>query len=164
MDAREEYFYPSSVTVRRGGSVVWDWTGQATHDVRDDTGMGLFYSGLSSPGSPGFSFTFVSAGSYPYVCTLHDGMKGRVEVPIRAVATRSGVRIVWSAEAAPDGFVYDVQLRHPGRRWLSWLEGTTELRDTYAADGGTYLFRARLRLANSGATSDWSEPDRVKLG
>ena len=36
----------------------------------------------SSPGSTRFRVTFIKAGSYPYICALHDGlgMKGRVRV------------------------------------------------------------------------------------
>lgn len=156
VDAREEYFYPSSVTVRRGGTVVWDWTGEATHDAVDETGMALFDSGPTPPGGPSFSFTFVAAGSYPYVCTLHAGMSGRVEVPIRAAAADGGATVVWSSDTVPDGFALDVQVKRTGQRWRSWLEGTTELRETYPAVSGAFRFRARLRLETTGASSDWS--------
>ena len=156
VDAREEYFYPSSVTVRRGGTVVWDWTGEATHDAVDETGMALFDSGPTPPGGPSFSFTFVAAGSYPYVCTYHDGMAGRVEVPIRAVAAEGGVTVVWASDTVPDGFAFDVQVRRIGHRWRSWLEGTTGLRERYLAGSGAFRFRARLRLEATGASSDWS--------
>lgn len=164
VEARENYFYPSTVTVRRGGAVVWDWTGQATHNAVDATGMGLFDSGLTPPGGESFSYTFSSSGSYRYVCTLHDGMAGRVEVPVRAVASAGGVRVVWSANVAPDGFVFDVQVRRPGHLWRQWLDGTSDLRGTYEAGSGALRFRARLRLAPTGTSSDWSEAAKVRLG
>jgi plastocyanin len=164
VEARENYFLPSSVTVRRGGTVVWDWTGNATHNAVDDTGMQLFDSGLTPPGGPSYSFTFEAAGSYHYVCSLHQGMAGRVEVPIKATAAKDSLTVVWSAGGLPDGFVFDVQVRRAGHGWRSWLRGSTELRDTYVAGDGSYRFRARLRLAATGASSDWSEADRVILG
>ena len=101
VDAREEYLYPSTVTVRRGGSVVWDWTGQATNNAVDATGLGLFDSGLTPPGGPSFSFAFDAAGGYRYVCTLHAGMAGRVEVPIWAVATADGAKVAGPTRRCP---------------------------------------------------------------
>jgi hypothetical protein len=143
---------------------VWDWTGQATHNAVDATGMGLFDSGLTPPGAPSFSFAFDAAGSYRYACTVHAAMAGRVEVPVKARIVEDGVTVVWSQRIAPEGFVYDVQVRRAGHPWRSWLDETTDLRETYAAQAGTFRFRARLRLAAAGTSSDWSQPDAVTLG
>lgn len=163
VDAREEYFYPSSVEVRRGGAVVWDWTGEATHTATDETGMGLFDSDLVPPGGPSFTFAFIAAGSYPYVCTLHEGMDGRVEVPIRASVIDGGAMVVWSSDAADAGFMFDVQVRRTGHRWRSWLEGTTEPDATYLASAARLRFRARLRLDVTGASSGWSEARSITV-
>ena len=164
MDAREEYFYPSLAEVRRGGRVVWDWTGQATHTATDASGMGLFDSGLVAPGGPSFSFTFAAAGSYPYVCTLHEGMDGWVQVPIRASRADDGATVTWSSHTAPEGFVFDVQVRRGDRRWHPWLSGVTDPSAIYAATGGRLRMRSRLRLEATGASSGWSEPASVTLG
>jgi plastocyanin len=164
VDVREEYFYPSLVAVRRGGTVVWDFTGQATHDVVDDTGLELFDSGLTPPGGPSFAFTFAAAGTYRYVCTLHAGMTGRVQVPVRAVADGDGITVVWSSGPLPEGLVGDVQVRRAGHRWRAWLEGTTEARGTYPATRGTFRFRAHLRSTDDAARSGWSPAERIEFG
>lgn len=72
-------FSPAEVTVRAGATVQWDISG-ATHNV-------TFGSAAPPGGSipdtrPGSSATrtFPTAGSYPYTCTRHDGMTGRVVV------------------------------------------------------------------------------------
>ena len=163
VDAREEYFYPSTVTVRRGGTVVWDWTGLESHTATDESGMGLFDSGLAHPGDPSFPFVFDAAGSYPYVCTLHEGMDGTVHVPIRANRAEGGITVTWSTQAPPAGFVLDVQARRGDHRWRSWLEGATDASGLYPAERGTYRFRARLRLSSTGASAGWSEPASITL-
>lgn len=163
VDVREEYFYPSTVTVRRGGTVVWDWTGQATHNVVDQTGMGLYSSGLVPPGGPSFAVVFDASGSYPYVCTLHAGMEGHVEVPIRVTRSGSGAVVTWSSRRAPEGFVFDVQVRRD-HRWETWLDATAERRGTYDAASGRLKFRARLRLDGGVASTGWSEPASIDLG
>lgn len=72
-------FKPARVTIRRGGSVRWNFRDVATsHNVRS-TGRPRF------PGSPtkqsgSYRVTFKRAGTYRYVCTLHLNMKGTVVV------------------------------------------------------------------------------------
>ena len=67
-DANTEYFLPSIVSVRQGGSVEWDF--QGLHTATDDTGMGLYDSGEIKDAT--FSYRFVAAGTYAVICTLHD--------------------------------------------------------------------------------------------
>jgi len=69
-------FEPVAVTVPVGTEVTWTWEGSADHNVvaEDDA----FQSDTQSDGT--FSHTFDEAGTYPYRCTLHSGMKGVVIV------------------------------------------------------------------------------------
>jgi plastocyanin len=68
-------FTPDHVTIAEGDTVTWVWDdGSMPHDVSGDG----FESEVQSEGS--FTHTFTDAGSYPYVCTLHSGMKGEVTV------------------------------------------------------------------------------------
>lgn len=72
-------FSPAEVTVRAGGTVAWQVSGD-THNV---TFQGAAPPGGSVPDTrPGTTVarTFGTAGSYPYVCTRHSGMSGRVVV------------------------------------------------------------------------------------
>jgi plastocyanin len=67
-------FRPDDVQVSVGDTVTWEFTGATLHNVIGDG----FKSENQKDGT--FEHTFNSAGTYDYVCTLHPGMKGTVEV------------------------------------------------------------------------------------
>lgn len=72
---RDMQFTPSHVTIEAGDTVTWVWDdGDTPHDVSGDG----FKSEIQTEGT--FSHTFNDPGDYPYVCTLHSGMKGTVTV------------------------------------------------------------------------------------
>jgi plastocyanin len=67
--------FNSDVTIEEGDTVTWVWEDDGmAHDVSGDG----FKSEIQSEGT--FSHTFEDAGDYPYVCTLHSGMRGTVTV------------------------------------------------------------------------------------
>jgi plastocyanin len=68
-------FDPKTTEVAVGDTVTWTFEGSALHNV---TGPGM-KSGNLKKGKT-FEHTFNSAGTVEYVCTLHPGMKGKVEV------------------------------------------------------------------------------------
>jgi plastocyanin len=72
-------FNPAVVNVAVGTTVVW--TNHSSlgiaHTTTSDTGM--WDSGNLAPGQS-FSFTFTSAGSFAYHCTIHPFMHGTVNV------------------------------------------------------------------------------------
>ncbi len=170
VQAVEDYYAPSTVEVQRGGAVVWDWTGAHNHTATDYTGMDLYDSGVVVPGAPSFSYTFVAAGTYRVICTLHSdvGMYGRVEVPVR-VAPTSGpharsFKVTWSSEAAAPGFAFNVQIQRKGQGWTLWKDGVTTRQDGYRpTKEGTYRFRARMRAVGTGEASGWSEPFAISV-
>lgn len=67
-------FEPGTIEILPGDTVTWDFKGGVQHNVVGDG----FKSDNMKDGS--FEHTFNSADSYDYVCTLHPGMKGTVEV------------------------------------------------------------------------------------
>jgi plastocyanin len=83
-------YYPNPVEVNVDQTVLWTNEDFSFHtvtsgDVSDTNSVRLFDSGLAGPGalsSTGktFEYTFKSAGEYPYYCTLHPGMVGKVIV------------------------------------------------------------------------------------
>ena len=162
-------FTPANVELPRGGTIVFDHLGPSHHSATDATGMLLYDSGNVGPSSPPTSYTFQAAGVYPFICTPHPFMGGRVSVPVRAAPAAGPLArarvITVAAEPAPDGFVYDVQIRRPGSGWTPWLRAVVEPTAPFFADAGpgTYRFRARLRESGL-ATSRWSEPASVRAG
>ena len=67
-------FTPATIQVAVGDTVTWSFEGSALHNIN---GPGFKSKNLKK-GT--FEHTFNSAGTVSYICTLHPGMKGKVEV------------------------------------------------------------------------------------
>jgi plastocyanin len=64
-------FSPRTVSINKGGKVVWKWTqGGVSHNVTPTNGN----PGSRTSSRKGFTFTrtFTKAGTFKYVCTLHE--------------------------------------------------------------------------------------------
>ena len=70
-------YNPNPVTISRGTTVMWVNNDTITHTSTSTTGA--WSSGNMAPGG-NFSYTFQSAGSFPYNCTIHPNMVGTVTV------------------------------------------------------------------------------------
>ena len=70
-------FTPPDLTVRAGTTVTWTNNDRDSHTTTSDAPG--WNSGTLSPGRQ-FSFTLPTPGTYPYHCTFHPGMIGRVVV------------------------------------------------------------------------------------
>jgi plastocyanin len=73
-------FSPANVTIRVGSSVEWiNNTNGVPHTSTSDTGV--WNSGMKLYNYKStFTFTFTSAGSYGYMCTIHPYMTGTITV------------------------------------------------------------------------------------
>ena len=73
--AGDNFFNPVKAKVAVGGKVKWTNIGKVDHNVS-------FGSNTSDNFGPGESYVkkFKRAGKFPYVCTLHAGMSGKVKV------------------------------------------------------------------------------------
>ncbi|MFN8484158.1 MAG: plastocyanin/azurin family copper-binding protein [Anaerolineae bacterium] len=78
-------FDPTPITVCQGATVRWTNFDTAPHTSTSDTGV--WDSGILST-NQSFSFTFNTLGEFPYHCTVHPGMHGRV----RVVAAETGTQ------------------------------------------------------------------------
>lgn len=58
------------MTVPRGSTVTWVWQGNEFHNV---VGDGFGVQGTTKTGS--YSFTFTTAGTFPYVCQVHENSR-----------------------------------------------------------------------------------------
>ena len=74
----ESFAYtPAELTVPVGATVVWTNRHAANHDVVSTDGS--FRSPLFGTGET-YSFTFTEAGEYPYFCSIHPSMQGKITV------------------------------------------------------------------------------------
>jgi plastocyanin len=87
VDAKDNVFDPNGIQVDVGTTVTWTNTGQVVHNVlpmsdQENFGGSTPFGVQADKFAPGdtYSFTFATAGTYNYACTLHTGMIGRVLV------------------------------------------------------------------------------------
>ncbi|MEF8807353.1 halocyanin domain-containing protein [Natronomonas sp.] len=73
-------FEPPAIRVDAGTTVVWEWTGDGSHNVAAEDGA--FRSDIVQRSGFTFEYTFEERGIYRYVCEPHRtvGMKGAVAV------------------------------------------------------------------------------------
>jgi len=159
-------FAPAAASEPQGSTVTWQLPASDTqdHSVTDTSGLGLYDSGLLSPGGS-FTYTFSAAGTYTATDSATDG-SFKTQVPIQ-VSPKTGssadtFTVTWSDGAPPAGDMFDVQVKAPGATaFTPWRTGVTATSDSFASSdpawtgSGTYVFRARIR-DGSGHHSGWS--------
>jgi amicyanin len=75
-----DYAYgPATLTVPLGTTVTWTNEDTAPHDVQTSSGPVTLDSPMLQEGDE-WSFTFTTAGTYDYYCTVHPDMVARVVV------------------------------------------------------------------------------------
>jgi len=75
---RNSVYYPNSITVKTGTTVVWrNDDVQLSHTVTSTTGV---FDSKNMDRGVVYSYTFKKAGKYPYTCTYHPFMQGTVIV------------------------------------------------------------------------------------
>lgn len=70
-------FNPGNITVPVGTKITWTNKDAVTHNVTSTTNA--FSSGSLVNGAA-YSYTFSTAGTFPYTCTIHPSMTGTVTV------------------------------------------------------------------------------------
>src|SRR3989338_3714553 len=81
-ETTNECYFPSSLEIQVGDTVLWSNDDTAAHTVSSGTpnGMdGVFDSSLFMSGTT-FEFTFDESGEYPYFCMVHPWMTGEIIV------------------------------------------------------------------------------------
>ncbi|HEX8075817.1 MAG TPA: plastocyanin/azurin family copper-binding protein [Thermoleophilaceae bacterium] len=71
-------FHPDVVQVKVGDAVTWRNDDTVDHNVTARNGARFASRAFGSGGT--YRFTPKQAGTVTYVCTLHPGMNGRIEV------------------------------------------------------------------------------------
>jgi len=85
VEVGDNYYEPEDLTIEPGTTVLWEWVGEADHNVDpdDDQPEGADWEGHPELISDGeYEYTFEVEGTYDYVCTPHVGvgMVGSIEV------------------------------------------------------------------------------------
>ncbi|MFF7280254.1 plastocyanin/azurin family copper-binding protein [Streptomyces griseorubiginosus] len=103
-------FSPASLSVPAGSTVTWTNYDTAPHDVKTTSGPLSIHSPMLDKGES-WSFTFTTAGSYGYVCTVHPDMTAGVTVRAAPAPAPAPAR----TSAAAREHVHTAPARTPSR-------------------------------------------------
>jgi len=155
-------FSPTSVTISRGDTVRW--RSEATfedHDVFGTKPSSYFSSGPAGGIDPGESYSkvFKSAGTFPYVCRVHDGMDGEVRVTMGGSRIVDGGVVKFKLNVASQALSSSSPFRHvvwvdtPSAGWQVF-KTTTKKTVTYVPSAsGTYFFASEVKRVSNGTSS-----------
>ena len=91
-------FHPAVLTVSVGDTVTWTNSDQAPHDVTTTSAPVAIHGSRMEKGQS-WSYTFTTAGTYAYICSIHPDMKATVIVqPAPAPKTTAAPK---TSSAAP---------------------------------------------------------------
>jgi plastocyanin len=76
-------FYPQRITVKPGTTVTWTNDDDVPHTVASSS---KFFKSKTLDTADKFSFTFTTAGTYAYICSVHPYMTGAVVVEAAAAS------------------------------------------------------------------------------
>ena len=78
---RDNFFEPRSVNLHKGDKVVWVWRGENSHNVTFvKVPKGAGKRGAETRDHGKWSRVFRKRGLYKYICTIHAGMRGTIDV------------------------------------------------------------------------------------
>ena len=78
---KDNFFEPRSVNIHKGDRVTWVWRGENPHNVTFvKVPKGAGKRGAETRTTGRWSRTFRKRGLYKYVCTIHAGMRGTIDV------------------------------------------------------------------------------------
>jgi plastocyanin len=70
-------FAPATLTVTAGTTVTWKNEDDSPHRIGDNNGT---FKSAALDTDDTFSHTFAASGEYPYICTIHPYMVGKIIV------------------------------------------------------------------------------------
>jgi plastocyanin len=81
VDVGDDFFSPDKLSISSGTKVAFNWIGRDEHNVTKKKGPGGgFASDTTDARGVNFQKKFKKAGTYKLICTVHDGMKMKVQV------------------------------------------------------------------------------------
>src|SRR3954449_13460690 len=79
----DNFFKPASVTVSKGTTVVWKWTGAVSHNVVVQSGPQKFRSAIGSGPSFSFKHKMTKPGTYKIICEIHGAAAMHMTLTVR---------------------------------------------------------------------------------
>jgi plastocyanin len=158
-------YSPATASLVIGDTARWTNNTSLTHSATGNSPLSFWDSGTFTQGQVR-SQVFAVAGGYPYHCSVHSSMTGRVNVrmtlsPTSGTANVTVFTLSWASAAIPNGFNVDVQFRRNGGAWINLVvnrTGTQTMLQAMAPAPGTYDLRARIQRTSNGAASAYSPP------
>jgi plastocyanin len=98
VNANQNLFTPATIIINPGTTVTWHNIDLEAHNVQkaaDNQDFGAPF-GVKTPQflpRDNYSFTFKKAGTYDYVCTIHNGMTGEVIVKVGKTSVPSSTAV-----------------------------------------------------------------------
>ena len=81
VDVGDDFFSPDKLSISAGTKLAFNWIGKDDHNVTKKKGPGGgFASATTDARGVNFQKKFKKAGTYKLICTVHDGMKMKVQV------------------------------------------------------------------------------------
>ena len=77
VEVKDFKFTPGTITIKKGQKVTWKFDDSAQHNVTADDKK---FASKDLANGQTYSETFNTVGSYSYVCTIHQYMRGTVTV------------------------------------------------------------------------------------
>jgi plastocyanin len=156
---RSMRYDPVGLTVTQGTRVRWKnvTSPSRAHDVVSSF-PGYFQSPLMVTGQS-FRFTFSAAGTFTYVCSIHDVMIGSVEVPLRAELITTGhtprFKLTLGTAVLPptSRYRYVLNWQLPGDPTWHVRATRDNILFVPATVPGAYTFRARVKDKVGGSKS-----------
>jgi plastocyanin len=88
----DNFFEPRSINIHVGDRVVWVWKGDNSHNVTfTKVPANASKRGAETRKSGRWNRKFRKRGLYRYVCTIHSGQRGTIEVDRAEPPSSSGV-------------------------------------------------------------------------
>jgi plastocyanin len=154
VDVADNQFNPNAATVAVGGTVTWTLSGAASHTVTADDQS--FNSGLLKPGES-YPYTFKTLGTFTYVCLVHPGMTGSINVvpPEEATAQQAATPAptAGGSQAQPTSDAAAATAADPGSKgnlWGNTLLGIAAV--LLACCALVFALRSFLRILGTGET------------
>jgi plastocyanin len=151
----DNFFEPATKAVNRGDKVTWTNLGTAFdgHTTTGDTPLAFWGSPrLAHNASYTTPVALTAAGTYPYHCTVHFSMKGKVQVPLTLAKSVRKITLTLSSAPADATHKFVVQ-RKVGSAFQTIATVTTATYVFNATAAGTYTFRSALQKNGTTATA-----------